>query len=835
MCVRLRCFLAIWPVFVLIASAASAATLQSAIDAASGGVVNLQPSTTYTGGASIHSHLTVNGNGSTVALAGNDQIRVLDGATATLSGLTVSGGLGIRVFNGAASASRLVGNRLTVENPGATGIYIDDSTVSLTDSTVRGCSIGIQFYANSPGVSFNGNPLLSANNLTVEDCSNGIYMDQPPEDVSIANAVFLRNSASSILFSSAAGRKLAVGDCSFSDGGIAITMGPGTELEIASQASPGLHTVMSGLSTGVNLQASGCAASIDGLQATGCSQNAILASGVSQLSISNSSFENNRNGAGNAFCLSIRDNSANVSISQSEFRDSDRAISLTATANASLTDLTVVDCDKADGIQLLNGSDAVIARCEVSGCYSGVAANLNSRVEIDDCYLHHNIKVPGSSNTLGQGVYILDNSTGVISNTRIIGNDNEGVYCRASALTMSRCVLQGNGWVAHDGSGVFFDNTSGSIVDSKMAGNFLYGIHVGGAVSVRGCEVRGNRLGGVSFFTGHGPADQQIQSCVAVANYNPSGNWDEDFPKELESRGADTFAKAFNNLIASNVHRGVHISANATAELAGNLLLNSDGNNLDIYNGDVQASLNVLSGGTRNVYINNGDNSIARNNDILPGFSASIPAADSMECVPRPDFRENWWNDPTGPYPIGAGSYAANVRIDAFNTGPNSKYAFFEDYSLSSGATETLHADGIPFLTCEIRGAAAFDNQILAAQASRQNLFPHIAIEGAAGGYFSQGIPSGLIYMWINASYETRFESNGAVLQFYADADYLPDVEDLSALKYNYDVRQWEPLTIEWNETLGCSEASVEDIQGLYLLDPSVKSAVPYSVYSLYR
>jgi len=799
-------------------------------------VVNLQSSTAYTGGVTVSSDLVINGNGSTVALSGGEQILVVAGATLTLNNLTVSGGSGVAVFNDPTSASRLVGDRLTVANPGGTAIYIDDSTVSLTNSTIHTCSTGIQFYWNSPGVAYHGHPAIFTSGLTVRDCSNGLVFDETPEDIAISNATFLRNTASSILFNSTDGRKLTVGDCSFSGGALAITMGAGTELEIASQATPGLHTVMTGMATGVYLQPSGCVASIDGLSAASCVQNAILAQGASQLSIANSYFENIRSGDGAAYCLSVRDNSANITVSQSEFRNSDRGLSFTAASNVSLSDLTIANCNYADGIQLLAGTDAIVARCEVSGCFSGVAANQSSQVEIIDCYLHDNIKVPRSEATLGQGVYVLDNSTAAVSNTRIIDNENEGIYCRLSSLTVDRCVIKGNGWIANDGSGVYFDRTSGSIADSQLADNYLYGIHVGSeAVRVRGCELRGNRLAGISVLADRGPKDQDIQSCLAYANYDPNGDWDAEFPKEFETRGADADVRACNNLFAMNVRQGAHVALNSRARLTGNLLLNSADNNMNVYHGEFEASLNVFSAGVRNLYINNADRSGARNNDILPSVSNLEPAVDSMDSSPLPDFRENWWNDPAGRGPAGAGSLAANVRTNQFNTVPNAQYALFENYSFSNGAPATLHAAGMPFLTCEISGDEQTDNQILAAQASLQNLFPHIPIQGAAGGYFGEGIPEGIVYMWINASYETRFESTGAMLRFESGGGYMPGVDDLTALKYDHDARQWNALTVTPNRITGGVEASVGDIQGLYLLDPSHKSAVPHSIYSLYR
>jgi nitrous oxidase accessory protein NosD len=199
-----------------------------------------------------------------------------------------------------------------------------------------------------------------------------------------------------------------------------------------------------------------------------------------------------------------------------------RALNIaTPGVRVTLRNLVIVPFPSAGGtggISMSDGSRLVVEGCEISGMPApgeGIRVTTAAEVHVIDSVIRAN-------NT---GVFLDNGATATISTSRLLGNNDVGVYVNGTSgttrLALSDSTISGP---ASNSVGIFTQADTGattgvSVVRSTISNNFI-GILLGSGAGTRKVSV------GASMFTGNGTA--------------------------LNNVGAGTFESLGNNMVAQN-------------------------------------------------------------------------------------------------------------------------------------------------------------------------------------------------------------------------------------------------------------------------------------------
>jgi len=208
--------------------------------------------------------------------------------------------------------------------------------------------------------------------------------------------------------------------------------------------------------------------------------------------------------------------------------------------------------------------------------------------------------------------------------------------------------------------------------------------------------------------------------------------------------------------------------------------------------------------------------------DIMPGTGTTT------------DFTRNWWGSVSGPFitkrnPSGTGT-KVSWNIDEFKPwemAPVSYYAVFQNINLSPGATKTLRdSKTMPFVKISLFANGSATGGIVAVQASRRNLFPHLPA--------SSGFPAEGLYLWVNACQDARTKTSLSRLELNGLRGVLPSLAYTRILKHNPITNRWAILNARYFASSDTLQVDMTDIQGCYLVFAESMGTLPTSAQSLW-
>ena len=474
---------------------------------------------------------------------------------------------------------------------------------------------------------------------------------------------------------------------------------------------------------------------------------------------------------------------------------------------------SIIDCEivgagdtSGDAISIQGSSSAVIENCDISMGTAGVAVVSNSTVTVTDCRIHGNLKV-NDTREKGQGVYVLEGSNAKIIGTRIENNDNAGLYCDDSDIEVGRSVFDHNGWGALDGEGIDCRNDSTAVIyDSKITANYLYGIQrTDSSITVEGCEVRNNRLGGINIghLTVAKTPNAVIRGCMLDSNYTDSS---PATTYEIVLSGSNTNADIGQCYFGFNPNIGMLLQSESYANIESSVFMSNSGNNVNVYNANFDANWSSFSDSNYSIYFNTANSSSVHNSDFFNNF---VKHAQSQDSSPYPSCSNNWWGDGEDP-----GSSVIKVDVDPWLSEQVAFTCLERGYDLSAGGNKQFSFIDLPIEIGVCGGSDTLTDQIFIAYASHHNIFPDLP-EPAIG--FTP-TPNNIVYMWIDASLETRFSTENETIEFFHGSDMFENPASGEVLKFNDDSQQWQALDKTFFEAEGRVLADVSDVAGRYIL-----------------
>ncbi len=473
---------------------------------------------------------------------------------------------------------------------------------------------------------------------------------------------------------------------------------------------------------------------------------------------------------------------------------------------------SIIDCEiigagdeSGDAISIQKSSSAVIENCDISMGTAGIAVVNDSTAAIIDCLIHGNLKINGT-NQKGQGVYVLEGSNAKVIGTRIEDNDNAGLYCNDSEIVVGWSVFDHNGWGALDGEGIDCrEDSTVFIYDSKITSNYLYGVQrTDSSIIIEGCEVRNNRVGGINIgpLTVTKTPDAVIRECILDSNYTGSSPAQT---YETVLSGGHTNVVIEQSYFGFNQHVGILLKGEANAQVESSVLVSNSSNNINIYEANIDVNWSSFSNSKYGIYFNKANSSSVHNSDF---FNHTAKHAQSQDSNPYPNCSNNWWNggDP--------GSSVVNVDVDPWLTEQVAFTCLERGYDLSAGGNKQFSFSDLPIEIGVHGGSDALTDQIFIAYASHNNIFPDLPEPSIA---FTP-TPNNIVYMWINASLETRIGSENVTIEFFHDSGMFENPASGEVLRFSDDSQQWQALDKTFFETENRLRADVSDIAGRYIL-----------------
>jgi len=458
-----------------------------------------------------------------------------------------------------------------------------------------------------------------------------------------------------------------------------------------------------------------------------------------------------------------------------------------------------------DAISIQDGSSAQIDTCDISNATAGVAIVKNSNAVINNCQIHNNLKIDGTIDK-GQGIYLQDSSSAQISGTTVENNDNAGLYCQKSEIEVSWSIFTHNGWVAEDGEGIDCkESSTGYIHDSQVTSNFLIGIQgVESSIVVEDCEIRNNRLGGISIKTDTTSQDAVIKGCLLDTNYDAS--YTGGTTHETVLYGVNTTASFGRSYAGFNRDIGILVQNEAHGNIESSLLISNTDNNINVYHADIDVNWSSLGNSSYGIYFNTANSSSVHNTDF---FNHSAKHAQSQDSTPWPDCTENWWGSGGDP-----GSSAFQITVDPWLTEQVAYYCLDRNYNISAGADKQFSFTDLPIDIKVHGGTEALANQIFVAFGSHHNIFTDLPEPSLS---FTPS-PNNIVYMWINASLETRIGTKNQTIEFYSDNSKFENPNLGEILKFDDESQQWQALETTFIASENRLQASVSDVSGKYIL-----------------
>ena len=458
-----------------------------------------------------------------------------------------------------------------------------------------------------------------------------------------------------------------------------------------------------------------------------------------------------------------------------------------------------------DAISIQDSSSAQIDSCDISNATAGVAVVQNSSAVISDCQIHNNLKIDGTIDK-GQGIYLQENSSAQISGTRVEDNDNAGLYCQKSEIEVSWSIFTHNGWVAEDGEGIDCkEGSTGHIHDSQITSNFLYGIQgINSSIVIENCEVRNNRLGGITIKSASTSQDAVIKGCLLDTNYDTS--YTGGTTHETVLYGENTTASVSRTYAGFNRDIGILVQNEAHGNIESSLLISNTDNNINVYLADINMNWSSLANSGYGIYFNTANSSSIHNSDF---FNHSSKHAQSQSCSPWPDCTENWWGSGDDP-----GTSVVEITVDPWLTEQIAYYCLERNYNIAAGTDKQFSVTDLP-IDIKVHGSTeALANQIFVAFGSHHNIFTDLPEPSIS---FTPS-PNNIVYMWINASLKTRTGTSNQTIEFYSDNGKFENPNSGEILKFDDESQQWQALDTTFIASENRLQANVSDVSGKYVL-----------------
>lgn len=708
------------------AARAADVPLQTAINGAVGGVVNLDPANRYVGTGNFSGTLTINGNGAVLdfGVGGGGSMIVNVGNTLTISNVTIRNGtLGLNCQPGAVATAT---NVTFVDNGSAVGHTGNGGSVTLIDCTIdgNGGAQGINF-----GYNCGGNATLNLENCTLRDYDVLIQANN-------CNANVVDSAFSNCAQGIAGSGELLVMRSSINGATFSAINWDRTNCGGSQRADVQMvDSSINGTNFGLLVK--------DGwYHVTNCEfrnlKDAITSAGVlgssarpavlSASTVSDSDRGLVTNGGG-FIDLTADGNDENV------FRNLRTGFDLLAGTEANFESLDYesvpfnftgpLDCEirprpgaPGPAIALRDGAALTIRNAKVVGGLNSIDAKFNCFVDVADCtfdrpWFSAIITEEGTTGHIRRSVITNCGQDGIYFASPLTGNDNTGIIEENTIDLSGRDRCAGTGIALLDGGS--FSVERNTITDSLDVGIVVQGT----SANIRDNLVVDNELSGI-LLDNTGDVTIEENTLSYHTRIDQTG---------IILKGTNSNIVIRNNMISDSGFGIAQQGSGSNIQLDRNLVTNIIRTGVLSISGSIDFRNGALVTSAETMVSNIGSGTVAVRDGLFWAPNRLGCFANNGVSVEAPG---NFWGNPGGPAAAGitntrtnVGSFASETRFETYY----SRDRFLNQSPVVVSFGDTLDAQGTPWFEASIP-AASQEQTFLAAMRDRANSAPGFSGDG---------------------------------------------------------------------------------------------------------
>jgi parallel beta-helix repeat protein len=709
------------------AARAADVPLQTAINGAVNGVVNLNPANRYVGSAGFAGTLTINGNGAEIDLAGPGftSLVVNTGSTLNINNVTIrNGDLGLNCQPGAVATAT---NVTFVDNISAVGHTGNGGSVTLIGCTIYGAS-SVQNQGINFGYQCGGNVTLTIDNCTLRDYNVLVQANNATVNIEDSNLLnYLQGVSGS--------GELSVARTTFTGAGFS-AINWDRDLCTAAKADVTMvDSVIDGNAYGLLIDKGWYSVTncefrnlTDAITSQGTLGSAQRPAVLRASTVADSDRGVVSNGGG-FLNITAQGSDRNV------FRNLRTGFDLLAGTEANVDGLDYesvpfnftgpLDCGlrprpgaPGPAIALRDGAALTIRNSTVVGGLNSIDAKFNCFVDVANCtfdrpWFSAIITEEGTTGHIRRNVITNCGQDGIFFASPLTGNDNTGIIEENSIDLSGRDRCAGTGIAILDGG-------SFSVERNAITHSLDVGIVVQGTSAIiRDNQVVDNELSGILL---------ESTSGVTVEENTISYHTRID-QTGIILKGANSNIVIRNNMISDSGFGIAQQGTGSSIQLDRNLVTNMLNNGLLSTGGGIEFRNGALVTAAQTMVSNIGSGTVTVRDSLFWVPNRLGCFANAGRTVEAPG---NFWGNPGGPAAAGisnqrtnVGSFASETRFETYY----SRDRFLNQTPIVVSFGDTLDAQGTPWFEASLP-AATQEQTFLAAMRDRANSAPGFSGDG---------------------------------------------------------------------------------------------------------